>query len=714
MKFKRITAFLTTILLMCSSSACAATEPVAENAAVPAENKALESVVTPAEQSGSLSIKRSVRTQNVPMGEPGTWTVFVYLCGSNLESDNYLASTDIEEMMTSSANENIRFVVQTGGANDWYYDNIHPDAAQRWVIQDGEMTEVWSDTAVSMGESQTLSAFLRWGVAEYPAANMGLVLWNHGSGSINGVCYDETAEDDALLLKEMDAALYSVYDDMTQPFSFIGFDACLMSTAEAAALLATHADFMIASQELEPGYGWDYASMGNYLAQHPDCDGSEIGKVICDSFYEGCREIGEENSATLAVVDLRKMDTLLTSFDAYAKELYEMTEHDADFSEIARKISAADNFGGNNRASGYTNMVDLAGLIAAGTDKCSSAQTALQALSDAVVYQVKGSDHTDSCGLSIYYPLQVQDGSQELSIFKDVCLSSYYLGLVDKIAYGAVHSGSISDYNNSSVLDLFSNEWSADAYTESEGNSTLSYLLDLDSQWDYADDFTAGADADITFIDEPAFDEDGNYWFSLSEESLYQTDYVEAAVYLLDEETEEMIELGFTGEIYEDWEEGVFSDNFDGFWFSLPDDQYLAAYLYEECDGYDLYISPILLNGEETYLRFTYDEENVEAAIIDIWNGQDESGASSRITTQLQTGDIITPLYTAYDLNSDDSYYYYGEEYEYDGDPTLYFETLPDGDYLYSFCINDIYGNYYQTDPVSFSIEDEEIYFDTF
>ncbi len=714
MKFKRITAFLTTILLMCSCSACAATEPVAENAAVPAENKALESVVTPAEQSGSLSIKRSVRTQNVPMGEPGTWTVFVYLCGSNLESDNYLASTDIEEMMTSSANENIRFVVQTGGANDWYYDNIHPDAAQRWVIQDGEMTEVWSENAVSMGESQTLSAFLRWGVAEYSAANMGLVLWNHGSGSINGVCYDETAADDALLLKEMDAALYSVYDDMTQPFSFIGFDACLMSTAEAAALLATHADFMIASQELEPGYGWDYTAMGNYLAQHPECDGSEIGKVICDSFYEGCREIGEENSATLAVTDLRKMDTLLTSFDGYAKELYEMTEHDADFSEIARKISAADNFGGNNRASGYTNMVDLAGLIGAGTDKCSSAQTALQALSDAVVYQVKGSDHTDSCGLSIYYPLQVQDGSQELSIFKDVCLSSYYLGLVDKIAYGAVHSGSISDYSNASVLELFSNEWSADAYTESEGNSTLSYLLDLDSQWDYADDFTAGADADITFIDEPAFDEDGNYWFSLSEDSLYQTDYVEAAVYLLDEETEEMIELGFTGEIYEDWEEGVFSDNFDGFWFSLPDDQYLAAYLYEECDGYDLYISPILLNGEETYLRFAYDEENVEAAIVDIWNGQDESGASSRITTQLQTGDIITPLYTAYDLNSDDSYYYYGEEYEYDGDPTLYFETLPDGDYLYSFCINDIYGNYYQTDPVSFSIEDEEIYFDTF
>ena len=414
------------------------------------------------------------------------------------------------------------------------------------------------------------------------------------------------------------------------------------------------------------------------------------------------------------MIDLSKMDNFISAFDNYAEELYQMTEDSADFSGIARNISSADNFGGNNRMSGYTNMVDLAGVIHAGESQCDSAKTALQALSDAVVYQVKGSDHADACGLSVYYPLQVQDGSTELSIFKDVCLSAYYLGLVDKIAYGAVHSGNISDYENQSVLDLFTNHWSAEEYTTSSDNTTLNYLLSLNSQWDYADDFSAGTDAEISFIDEPTFDEDGNYWFSLSEESLYNTDYIEAAVYFLDAESEEMIEFGFTGEIWEDWEDGVFSDNFDGYWFCLADDQFLSAYLFEECEDYDIYISPILLNDEETYLRFVYDEEATEVYMLDIWNGQEESGAVSRITTELQEGDIITPLYTAYDLNSDDSYYYYGEEYEYDGDTELYFETLPDGDYLYAFCINDIYGNYYQTDPVSFSIEGEDIYFDIF
>ena len=719
MKLKKILSVLTAILMMCSISACSGSETDTETADTPEETKIEENrtiePVTPVNVNDSmLSINRSVRSQTVPMGEEGTWTVFVYLCGADLESDAYFASVDIEEMMNASTNENVRYIVQTGGANDWYYDEIQPDSAQRWLIQNGEMTELWSDDAVSMGESQSLADFLKWGIAEYPAANMGVILWNHGSGSISGVCFDETADDDSLLLKEIDAAFYSVYDEMTQPFSFIGFDACLMSTAETAAILATHADYMIASQETEPGYGWDYTALGNYLSEHSNCDGLEIGKVICDSFYAGCKEIHKENLATLSVIDLSKMDTLISAFDSYAEELYQMTENDADFSKIARNISSADNFGGNNRASGYTNMIDLAGLMQAGKEKCSSAQTALQALSDAVVYQVKGSDHSNASGLSIYYPLQVQDGSHELSIFKDVCLSAYYLGLVDKIAYGAVHSGSISDYENHSVLDLFTNNWSADSYTTDSGNSTLNYLLNLDSHWDYADDFTAGTDTEIEFINEPAFDEDGNYWFSLSEESLYQTDYIEAAIYFLDGETEELIELGFTGEIWEDWDEGIFADNFDGYWFCLLDDQLLAAYLFEECEDYDIYISPILLNGEETYLRFIYDEEEVEAYILDIWNGQDDSGAVSRITTELQEGDIITPLYTAYDLNSDDSYYYYGEEYEYDGDNELYFTTLPDGDYLYSFCINDIYGNYYQTDPVSFTIDGEDIYFDLF
>ena len=36
-------------------------------------------------------------------------------------------------------------------------------------------------------------------------------------------------------------------------FDFIGFDACLMATAETALMLDQHADYLIASEETEPG-----------------------------------------------------------------------------------------------------------------------------------------------------------------------------------------------------------------------------------------------------------------------------------------------------------------------------------------------------------------------------------------------------------------------------------------------------------------------------
>ena len=41
-------------------------------------------------------------------------------------------------------------------------------------------------------------------------------------------------------------------------FDFVGFDACLMATYEMAAHMASYADYMVASEELEPGIGWNY------------------------------------------------------------------------------------------------------------------------------------------------------------------------------------------------------------------------------------------------------------------------------------------------------------------------------------------------------------------------------------------------------------------------------------------------------------------------
>ncbi len=661
-------------------------------------------------EGSTLEINRDTLDTFVPMGEDGTWTIFVYLCGSDLETDGGLASWDIEEMLEATGNEDIRFIVQTGGAKDWECAEIDEDLLQRFEICDGEMTLLEEQKNDNMGDGAVLTSFLQWGVEHYPAARMGLVFWNHGGGSINGVCFDEYTLD-SLSLKEIDAALYSVQEQMTDQFEFIGFDACLMGTAETAAILASHARYMVGSEEVVPGYGWDYEAIGEYLCAHPEADGEELGKEICDSYFEACEDIFSEDDATLSVIDLQQMDPLMEAFHVYAEDLYALTQDEVSLAAVLRDIEDAENYGGNNRSEGYTNMVDMGGLVSAGMAYSDNAQAVLDALDKAVIYMVNGDAHSDSSGLSMYYPLQVQ-GSQELSIFKDICISPYYLGFVDKIAYGLTSGGDLSGYDNEEMLE-YGVDWGYGDYLYDADNDCYYYEEDNDDQWNYVDDFEpTGMSQAITFDVAPFLDEDGYYGFYLSEEGLYNAASVQANVYLFSEDLNDIIELGITCDIYADWENGYFSDNFDGYWFSLPDGQILSVYIVEEGRGYDIYTCPIYLNDEPTYLRICHYYNQGIVTILGTWAGVDEYGASARETEPLKVGDVIVPVHYAYELDDWTECEYVGEEYVFDGDFEISFDFLPDGEYLYGFYIDDFYGDYYETDYVNFTIDGYDIYFD--
>lgn len=616
----------------------------------------------------------------VSLGAPAfaqdDWTILVYICGADLESEAACATDNMQAMLDAWTGANIRYVVQTGGAAAWN-NGADPNELDRFLITEGSSAIVDRQPLASMGEPETLAAFIRWGLAAYPAAHTGLVLWDHGSGSINGVCFDELDDDNSLTLRDLDTALGGTAGLLPGGFDFIGFDACLMSTVETAAILAPYAKYMVASQEIEPGSGWDYEAIGRFLNVNPGADAAALGTAICDSYYANCIACESEDIATLALVDLSKIGALQSAFDAYAKNLFEATEADADFAPIARSIAAAENFGGNNRSEGYTNMVDLGALIGAGEDWSENARAARSALNDAVVYSVRGSNHRQASGLSVYYPLSVQ-GSMELGIFRDICPSSYYLSLVDKIAYGYASGGDWDSYDSDT-------DWDFDAMTQDLGQSTA-----------------------ITFDEEPWLDEDGIYGFVLSEEGLYNTASVEAAVYLVADE-EDYVCLGYTSDVWADWENGVVTDNFDGYWFSLPDGQCLCVYLIEECDGYDLFTAPVEVNGVSKNLRFTWDYETGAVQILDLWDGIDENGFASRPGESLMPGDVIVPLYDAVSSYTGEEFLYYGEEFVWEADDELGFDMLFDGDYLYAFCINDIFGGYYMTDYVGFSVDGDEI-----
>lgn len=657
-------------------------------------------------ENGSLEIDRKEIETSVPMGEEGIWTVFVYMCGSDLESIDGMGTMDLEEMTEGSEGGAIRYVVLTGGAGDWFNDNCDPESTGTLLIADGKIRKLEDDPKKNFGSPETLSDFLSYGLSNFASEHMGLVLWDHGGGSIAGVCLDENFDNDSLTLVEIDSALYSGCAGMTDRFEFIGFDACLMSTVEAAYMLATYADYMYASQETESGYGWDYAAMGKYLDDKTEADGLSLGQTVADSFYRSCEEAGQDTDATLSVTDLSKVDALVKGFNEYANELYTATEDRSVLTAMMRNAREADNFGGNNKSEGYTNMADLSGIMEATASLpgvSDKADTVIKLVDDCVSYKKNGKIHKNACGLSIYYPYEIQ-GSDELTEFGMISISPYYLGFVSRMAYGNAYSGDLDNYDPDAITELWAD------YQESEDENSCDIFADT---WEYYDKDYAptGESAYIEFAEGPGFDQDGIYCFTLTEDALENTLSVLGNVWKISDDGKDEIFYGSVADIGMDWENGIFEDNFDGYWFSLPDGQNLSVYLESEEDGYDVYSSPVELNGKETNLVFIHDYNNGTAHITGVWDGIDDNGMSGRNTGKLKNGDIIIPLADASDIDSGEEYTYYGDEYEYTGNDDIIFDIMPDGEYLYGFTIDDLYGDYFITDDISLKIDGKDIYY---
>lgn len=644
-------------------------------------------------ETGMLHVDRLTFTDQIGDIGDDTWTIFVYLCGTDLESDLGAGTSDLAEMLDTRG-DNIRFVVETGGTKTWQNEAIDPQTNQRYLIQNGEMYLMDEVPMASMAEPETLADFLNWGVSNYASDHMGLILWDHGGGSISGVCFDEIEYGDSLELQDLDSALLSYASTFGRKFDFIGFDACLMATVETANVMATYADYMVASEEIMPGSGYDYTSIGNYIAENPGADGADVGKVICDSFLASCVESGDSDCAMQSVTDLSKMDGLLESFNTYAKEMYEAGKNQGDLAWIVRAIRDAENYGGNNPSEGYTNMVDLGGIIDAAEKYSGDAIPAKDALHQAVIYAVDGSEQGGSSGLSMYYPLSIQ-GSMELKTFNRICISPYYLSFVDRQNQSGVEGETAADYDDGQWFDEDGQWNSADQEQH-------------DAHWDYLDEYEpSGESPYITFAEEPQLDEQGTFWFQLDESGNENASDVSAMVYEISGDGEDLIVLGETRDVVGDWDTGIFHDDFDGYWLSLPDGQNLSIYLIDVTDDYNLYTATILLNGEETNLRMKQLFEDGSVVIEGTWDGIDDNGSADRNIIPLEEGDVIVPTYTAYSMEGEEEFTYTGSEYTVDSETAVYYDLMEPADYRYLFSISDIYGDYYLTGAVQFSVNED-------
>ena len=194
------------------------------------------------------------RDYYVDTTEAETTTFMVYMIGSDLESGNGAATNDMQEMLDANNGESLNVVLQTGGTQYWQNDIVDADSLQRWLIQEGDLYLCDEQPQTSMCNPDTLSDFIKWSIENFPADRYMLVLWDHGGGTMGGFGYDENFPQDILTISELARGV----EQAGVKLDLISFDACLMGTLEVAVAFEQTADYLLASEESEPGDGWYY------------------------------------------------------------------------------------------------------------------------------------------------------------------------------------------------------------------------------------------------------------------------------------------------------------------------------------------------------------------------------------------------------------------------------------------------------------------------
>ena len=353
-------------------------------------------------------------------------TLMVYMCGSDLEAEYGAASGDILEMAYSDFdNDQVNVLIFTGGSKRWAIPGIPVQERSVWTVnpdsfygslpqlQPGQQfttaqvlqstREALQPALVSdisnMGEPQTLAEFLQFAHTYYPAGRYALVLWDHGGGPNMGVCVDRLFSDDLISIDELTTSLQD------SPFAqerleWIGFDACLMGSAEVARQLSPYAHYMIASEETEPGSGWNYEFLEHI---HEDATGADTGKRVIDIYMQ--QFTSDPNyKVTLSCVDLDQMDALSKASGAVFSELNQLltSETYVDFAK-ARESGAFFGHADNPQTTLDYDLVDYGSYVSSLSQGSEAArQDLMAALDSAVVYSRSTIDN--ATGLSIYYP----------------------------------------------------------------------------------------------------------------------------------------------------------------------------------------------------------------------------------------------------------------------------------------------------------------------
>lgn len=622
--------------------------------------------------------------EDIPPEEQGnasdTYTLMLYMCASDLESECGFATEDLNEIMYGYTAGNLNVIVQTGGTAEWQNTVVADDRCQRYrATEDG--LELVDDSLgmQNMADSATLTDFIQYCSSNYAADHYGLVLWDHGGGVVGGYGYDENFGGDSMSLTEMSRAL----GDASVHLDMLGFDACLMANFETCLMAAPYADYLIASEEPEPGCGWYYTDWIGKLSENCGIPPKRYGRQIIDDYITESGWDSPGMYSTLGMFDLQQVtQKLLPALSQFSDDAVQQLSA-GEYRRISQSRS-------NTRAVYQSELDHIDLLDYAQHSQSETADQLEHAVSDCVVYYRETENGSGDNGLSIlfpYYDLSALDMLEEM--YQTLGYDDAYPAFLEQFA-NVMAGGQIS-------VSGFSNTQNHAAASEYSGFQ----WFDADAGYDESYYETYSADLSLLETTEV----DGRWVLELSEEDWEIVN--DAAMQMFAVYDGFYVDMGLDDYCeFDDY--GNLIVEYDQTWVAL--DGQVVPFFHESytSDGDSFFTCgsvPCVYNG-------------IDAEIVLVWDTEHPSGYAAGVRPVYTDSVAAKGLYDICDGDTFQVYYdIYDEDLNYVETMTLDDEifTVQDslevgyadaaeqlGDTFIYYVLEDIYNNTYYTDSIAY------------
>ena len=239
------------------------------------------------------------------------WTFLVYIAAQNNLSR--FVDLNINQMVAvgQTANHNVLLQVDREGENT--IKRMKLDGKTLKTVE--ELKPIQETIS---GTPESLFECAKWGIKEAPAKNLALIIWNHGSGYLDPEVWRNFSEQKGIAFNDkyhtyitspqLESTLNKINKELLggKKIAILGFDACLMGGAEITSLAQESSRYLVASEEVAPGRGWNYELMFKGFTENKTIPDQFSAKNISQMLVKEYQKEYEETHPkfTLSAIDL--------------------------------------------------------------------------------------------------------------------------------------------------------------------------------------------------------------------------------------------------------------------------------------------------------------------------------------------------------------------------------------------------------------------------